>query len=481
MNLLPRKYAFEIESLLANNGARNSKHRFRDFSVLSTLLTPRIEACSLSPVKEFPVRSGYGIDVVRRRFGAALFSGRDRFFKEVQAWLGPVKRVETAEFEIYAIEEIASAPTAVRLEIRYDIVSSRNDEKHEERVGSWRTEWSRESDGWKARRWEAGEETLSVAHGPAFIDVTPQAMGSTESYSSQMLHGVDHWRTVLDSACGIDVYGNNGVAAGDFDNDGFDDFYVCQPAGLPNRLYRNRGDGTFEDVTGKAGVGVLDNTACALFADFENKGLQDLLVVCGNGPLLFVNQGNGTFSLKRDAFKFARPPQGTFTHAAVADYDRDGRLDIYFCTYMYYLGLDQYHYPVPYFDARNGPPNCLLHNEGNGTFVEKTEAAGLNVDNDRYSFACAWGDSNSNGLPDLCVANDFGSTQLYRNNGDGTFTVASGEAHVEDVGAGMSACWSDFDNDGHQDIYITSMWEAAGQRVSGQKQFHPAAPERIRG
>jgi hypothetical protein len=58
------------------------------------------------------------------------------------------------------------------------------------------------------------------------------------------------------------------------------------------------------------------------------------------------------------------PPQGTFTHAAVADYDGDGRLDIYFCLYMYYLGLDQYHYPIPYYDARNGPPNCLFHNEG---------------------------------------------------------------------------------------------------------------------
>ncbi len=137
---------------------------------------------------------------------------------------------------------------------------------------------------------------------------------------------------------------------------------------------------------------MLDDTACALFADFENKGVQDLLVVCGSGPLLFLNQGTGNFSLKRDAFKFARPPQGTFTHAAIADYDHDGRLDIYFCLYSYYLGLDQYHYPVPYFDARNGPPNFLLHNDGNATFQDRTEAAGLNVENDRYSFACAWGD-----------------------------------------------------------------------------------------
>ena len=143
----------------------------------------------------------------------------------------------------------------------------------------------------------------------------------------------------------------------------------ANPPDLPNRLYRNRGDGTFEDVTEKSGVGVLDFTACALFADFQNRGLQDLLVVCATGPLLFAERGRrASFSLKRDAFQFARPPQGAFTHAAAADYDRDGRLDLYFCLYSYYQGLDQYRYPVPYFDARNGPPNYLFHNEGNGVF-----------------------------------------------------------------------------------------------------------------
>jgi Flp pilus assembly protein TadD/peroxiredoxin len=477
------KYAFEI-GLQLRQWSRALETSAQDLSALARSLDPSVEASSLVPIKRTTLRSGDGIEIVRRQFVTNVSPGRERFLQEIRGWLGQVSHVETAEFEIISIEEAASAPLSVRLEIRYDIVTS-HDQHREERVGSWLTEWSyNESrnplEAWNAHRWEANEEILSITNGPVFIDVTSQALGGMESYTNQMLRGSDYWRTVLDGACGIDVYGNNGVAACDFDNDGFDDLYVCQPAGLPNRLYRNRGDGTFEDVTEKSGVGVLDNTACALFADFQNNGRQDLLVVCGSGPLLFLNKGDGTFAIKRDAFQFANPPQGSFTHAAIADYDRDGRLDIYFCLYSYYLGLDQYHYPIPYFDARNGPANCLLHNEGNGIFVERTEAAGLNVDNNRYSFACAWGESASNGLPDLYVANDFGRNNLYRNNGDGTFAAISSSAHVEDVGAGMSACWSDFNDDGNQDIYVANMWSAAGQRVSTQKHFQENAPEDIR-
>ena len=477
---ITEKYADQIGSVLKkwSDALRASPAAL---AVLADSLDDSIEALTLVPAAETVLRSSCGIRTVRRQFALDLGRGRERFIEGLRSWLAAPLQMETVEFEIFSIEQIADGPLAVRTDIRYDIVSTRSGAQKEERVGLWNIEWVRDESGaWKARKWEAGEESVATTKGPVFVDVTALVLGGTDSYKRQLLHGADYWRTVLDGAIGVDVYCNNGVAVGDFDNDGFDDFYVCQPAGLPNRLFHNRGDGTFEDLTEKAGLGVLDNTACALFADFENKGLQDLLVVCGTGPLLYLNQGNGTFRLKRDAFRFARQPQGTFTHAAVADYDRDGRLDVYFCMYMYYLGLDQYHYPIPYYDARNGPPNCLFHNEGNATFVETTEAAGLDRDNDRYTFSCAWGDAYGNGLPDLFVSNDFGTSQLYRNNGDGTFTVVSAEAGVEGVGAGMGCCWCDFDNDGHQDIYVPSMWEAAGQRVSGQKQFHEAAPERIR-
>jgi Flp pilus assembly protein TadD/peroxiredoxin len=472
------KYALEIMRLL-DEWSASLKSTPPGIAVLREFLDPSIKATRLVPENEIEVRAGYGIEVLRRKFAADLVSGRERFLDEIKNYLAPITSFETAEFEITGIEDAGNS--SVKVDIRYTLVGRRN-EGREQRIGYWFTRWSPdEHNAWRVLDWRAAEETLSRAREPIFFgDITAQALGQTQSYKNQMLRGVDHWRTVMDGASGIDVYGNNGVAVGDIDNDGFDEVYICQPAGLPNRLYRNRGNGTFEDVTEQSGVGVLDATACALFADFENKGLQDLLVVCGSGPLLFLNQGNGKFVRKRDAFKFEQPPQGTFTHAALADYDRDGRLDIYFCVYNYYLGLDQYHYPAPYFDARNGPPNFLFHNEGNAVFQDQTEAAGLNIENDRYSFACTWGDYNSDGWPDLYVVNDFGRNSLYRSNGDGTFAAVSGEAQVDEVGAGMSACWLDFDNDGNQDIYAAGMWVAAGMRVFGQAHFHDKEPEKIR-
>ena len=169
-----------------------------------------------------------------------------------------------------------------------------------------------------------------------------------------------------------------------------------------------------------------------------------------------------------------------FTGAAVADYDRDGWLDIYFCLYLYYQGTDQYKYPSPYYGAENGPPNFMMRNQRDGTFRDVTAETGLDKNNTRYSFCCGWSDYNRDGWPDLYVVNDFGRKNLYRNNGDGTFTDVAPQAGVEDVGAGMGVCWLDYDNDGAQDLYVANMWTAAGMRIATQEIFQKNAPEEVR-
>jgi tetratricopeptide (TPR) repeat protein len=294
---------------------------------------------------------------------------------------------------------------------------------------------------------------------------------------------VPYWRSCLDSASGIDIYGQNGIAVADIDNDGSDEIYVCQPGGLPNRLYKNTRETGIIDITDQAGVGLLDDSSCALFVDFRNCGLQDLVVLTNDSPLLFLNRGNGTFTFKPYAFRFASKPQGTFSGMAAADYNRDGLVDLYLCCYVYFQSEDQYRYPMPFHDAKNGPPNFMFRNElkpdGEGVFVDVTEEAGLNENNNRYSFAPAWCDYNGDGWPDLYVANDFGRKNLYKND-RGHFQDVAAEAGVEDIGPGMSASWFDYDGDGRPDLYVSNMWTSAGQRVVESGNFMPGADPQLR-
>ena len=433
---------------------------------------------SPKPIESRIVRPGHAVDVRRVVFSSGPTLVASAFLEAFRFALGDFSNLVTAEFQVTRIE---ASQDSLRTRVRYELVGSGAGFHREQRVGFWDLDWAGSAAGdYRIRAWRMNEETRSRSTTPCFADVTRAALGSNSSYAGQLLHGVDYWRTILDGACGMDIYGHNGVSVGDIDNDGFDDFYVCQPAGLPNRLYRNRGDGTFEDITESAGVGILDNTACALFIDVDNDGLQDLVVVRASGPLLFLNQGGGKFRLTPDAFQFANPPQGTFTGAAAADYDRDGWLDIYFCLYAFYQGTDQYRYPVPYYAAENGPPNFLLRNNRDGSFRDVTAQTGLNKNNTRYSFCCGWSDYNRDGWPDLYVVNDFGRKNLYRNNGDGTFSDVAAEAGVEDVGAGMSVGWFDYDNDGLDDVYSADMWTAAGERVSMQAAFRQSSPPAVR-
>ncbi len=477
---LAEKDAEEIEAVLEkwSQALRRSPW---DFEVIKEFLSPEIKATSLRPTEEHSLRSDPGVQIWRKGFSPHPVLGQEEFLRELPSLVAPSLKLTTADFRLESILVSEQSPTLISTRVCYELVGSLSGHSREQRIGHWELDWEKNREGiLSIRRWQALEETRSLVKGPGFRDITAQVLGQNSSYAAHLLRGTDDWRTVLDVACGIDIYGNNGIALGDIDNDEYDDLYVCQPAGLPNRLYRNRRDGTFEDITEMAGVGVIDNTASALFVDVDNDGHQDLIVVRASGPLLFLNQGGGKFVFKRDAFRFSQPPQGVFTSAAAADYDRDGWLDIYLCTYIYYQGQEQYRFPVPYHDAQNGPPNFLFRNNRDGSFSDVTAATKLTQNNNRYSFACGWCDFNEDGWPDLYVANDFGRKNLYLNNAGETFSDIAAEAGVEDFGAGMSVSWFDYDNDGKQDLYVGNMWSEAGKRITVQKPFMEKVSANIR-
>ncbi len=474
------KYADDLEVMLRQWSASLLQSP-RDVSALSSRMTPTFAGAAFEPKESRVIRAAPPIEVRSNTFRSETTLNRNSFLHAWQNWLRPFAKVDVAEFQITRIDADSNSSTDLQTVIRYEIAGSGDGFHREQRVGNWALHWERAAGSdFQITSWRVLDEQHARTSSPIFADVTAAALGSNSSYATQLLHGTDYWRTIIDGAAGIDIYGHNGVSVADIDNDGYDDLYICQPAGLPNRLYRNRGDGTFEDITEYSGLGLLENTVCALFADFNNDGLQDVILVRIDGPLLFINEGNGKFREHPDSFQFATPPQGSFTGAAVADYDRDGWLDIYFCLYSYYQGTGQYRYPLPYHDANNGPPNFLMRNQRNGTFHDVTADAGLDKNNTRYSFCCGWSDYNRDGWPDLYVVNDFGRKNLYRNNGDGTFTDVAAALGVEDVGAGMSACWFDHNNDGAEDLYVANMWTAAGLRVAMQDIFKKGSPAKVR-
>jgi len=391
----------------------------------------------------------------------AVFDANDRAVKEGwRQWIESLGTIRRAQF--YPL------PGGI---VRYEVASEKNG-KLLYRIGRWKQTWN----GKALVEFSPIEEHVAAAAKPYFRDVTAHAFDGVESFGKQLSCGTPYWRSRLDPGTGIDIYGSNGIAVGDIDSDGVDEIYVCQPGGLPNRLYKFDRDGRLADITDAWDVGILDDTSCALFLDLRNSGRQDLVVLRASGPVLFLNHG-ARFSLRTDAFRFAATPKGGFTGMAAADFDRDGKLDLYLCCYVYFQSEAQYTYAVPYHDAQNGPPNFLFRNklnpDGSGFLEDCTSETGINENNDRFSFAPAWCDFDGDGWPDLYVANDFGRNNLYVNK-EGRFRDKAASAGLEDLGPGMSASWFDYDHDGKADLYVGNMWTDAGQRVIQAAEFAPA-------
>jgi hypothetical protein len=262
----------------------------------------------------------------------------------------------------------------------------------------------------------------------------------------------------------INLYDHGcGVAVGDYDGDGHEDIYFLNQLGR-NALYRNRGDGTFEDVTEKAGVGLGDRICVgATFIDFDNDGHLDLFVTSTRGGnVLFRNMGDGTF---KDVTAQAGLTKIAHSQTAVFfDYDNDGYLDLFltntaeWTTNNYdnashsFVGGGSFAGGIIYSKKES---NVLYHNNGDGTFTDVTEKAGL-AGRGWAADAVAF-DYDGDGRMDLFVTSMFGRCQLYRNNGDGTFTDETLKVLGRTPWGGIGANLIDFNNDGRLDLFVVDM------------------------
>jgi len=267
----------------------------------------------------------------------------------------------------------------------------------------------------------------------------------------------------------------SGVAWGDYNNDGWQDFFIANFSGsldlsseeLQNslahsQLYRNNQDGTFTEVSALSGVDLRAWANACAWGDYNNDGWLDLFVSCYGRNYLYHNNGDGTFE---DVGK--KTGIGNYENywAGVSwgDYDLDGNIDIYVCGYVDYQSSAsknmtlQYNAEVPTsINPSSFKPigNLLFHNNGNGTFTDVAQKAGVVNENGR-SLAVAWCDFDDDGLQDLYVANDVSDNALFRNKGDGTFEDVSYISFVADYRGAMGIGTGDWDNDTDFDMFVT--------------------------
>jgi enediyne biosynthesis protein E4 len=310
-----------------------------------------------------------------------------------------------------------------------------------------------------------GAATLTppISAGPAdlFEDVTKQA-------------GVDFVHQFCDTRlANIIQSSGSGVSILDFDGDGFMDLYFVNAGPLqgvtnhepgtqrqPNRLYRNRGDGTFEDVTARAGVAGHGYGIAAVSGDFNNDGWADLYVVNVGKNILYRNRGDGTFVDVTDQAGVG--DTGTGIGALWVDVDRNGLLDLFVANYLTYdpdynLYFNPDAYPGPL--AYNGEFNVLYRNRGDGTFEDISEASGIQIPGHRGMSVTAF-DYTGNGFPDLYICNDMTPNLLLVNDGTGRFTDKALQVGVAFNAAGeaagsMTAAIGDINGDLIPDILVS--------------------------
>ena len=371
--------------------------------------------------------------------------GRAEFFSDLARYAASFSEIRHTEVHVGRVEVLASA-TPRRMTLEADVLIEGLEgtaTRQDQAVITIDYVQAGEPPTWLMSRLSL--ERMDTVLGPAqFTDVTSKLPADDEEAPENLFV----------------AYFAEGVSVADFDGDGHLDLFQPRRRG-PARLYRNDGTGRFTDVTRLAGLPDLPGVRSGYFFDWDNDGDLDLLLLTGRRLFMFEN-AHGRFADVSMRSGLDRLFTDGLTSAAVADYDRDGLLDVYVANY----GDPAKGPGFGYFDSHNGFFNKLFHNEGNGSFADATWRSGLDADNRRWTYAALWIDYDDDGWPDLYVVNDYGPKQLFRNLGNGTFVDVADAAGASDPGNGMGAVWVDYDNDGRHDLYVSNMHSYSGSRIT---------------
>jgi enediyne biosynthesis protein E4 len=311
----------------------------------------------------------------------------------------------------------------------------------------------------------ANHSAASASRYPSYENVTEKShIQFQHSFGEQKLSSI---LEATGSGCVWFDYNNDGlldlyVLSGRY-LDGITDHSKADGKEATNHLYRNNGDGTFTDVTVQAGVAGKGFAMGVTAGDYDNDGFEDLYITNWGSAILYHNNGDGTFT---DVTEKAGVQNSHFgVGAAFVDYDRDGRLDLFVGNYLkfdphakrLYYTADAFAGPLDY----EGETNRLFHNNGDGTFTDVSERSGIASSVGR-AMGVAVGDFDNDSWPDIYVANDQMESFLYRNNHDGTFTNVALEQNVAygtngDTPSAMGPIFTDYDNDGALDIFVSDM------------------------
>lgn len=371
------------------------------------------------------------------------------------------------------------------------IVSSRANlgDRLVEQHATWDARWTLNESGHvdqlRSLRLIEFEQARCASGQSLFSDVAASVLKKNECYQKQFQYGLNHWLDRNQDMRYFSPLGNPGLAIGDVNGDGLDDLYVCQESNLPNRLFLQQPDGTAVDVSSSWQVDWLESSRSALFVDLDNDGDQDLAMAILGGVVIASNEGS------RFIVRDVLATDDDTTSLSAADYDLDGRLDLYVCvdypndtitserTTQVQVGAGS----RVYHDSNSAGRNTLFRNQHSAEtpwkFSDVTEQCGLSINNSRFTWAASWEDYDNDGDQDLYVANDFGRNNLYRNDG-GLFADIAATARAEDSASGMSVAWADVNRDGNMDVYISNMFSSAGSRITHQPKFKQNASSEIR-